>query len=66
MSEPWGPSLSQAETCLESGVWMIDGFTVRRLPSHRLWAMYGPCDEFGTAKTLADARRMIRNGEVPR
>lgn len=60
-----GPSLLHAETCLSPGVWMIDGHTVRRLPSNRLWAIYGPCDEFGTAKSLAAARHMIRAGEVP-
>jgi hypothetical protein len=65
VSEPWGPSLFQADTCLEPGVWMIDGFTVRRDDSGRRWFMYGPCDEFGMARTLADARRMIRSGEVP-
>lgn len=59
------PSLIQAETCLSPGTWMVDGFLVVRLSSNRLWAIYGPCDEFGTAKTLAAAREMIRRGEVP-
>lgn len=61
-----GPSSFPVETCLESGRWMIDGHLVIKLSSHRLWAIYGPCDEFGTAQTLADARRMIRSGEVSR
>jgi hypothetical protein len=63
-TEPWSPPLVQVETCLEPGVWMIDGCTVRRMPTNRLWAIYGPCDEWDTAKTLAAARTMIRNGEV--
>lgn len=65
MSEPWGPSRFPVETCLEPGKWMIDGFTVIRANTGRQWHIYGPCDEFGQAHTLAKARQMIRAGEVP-
>lgn len=64
MTEQWGPSLFKAETCLSAGTWMIDGFLVVRANTGRQWHMYGPCDEFGQAHTLAEAREMIRNGRV--
>lgn len=61
----WGPSLLQYEVCISAGHWGIDGFIVIRDNTGRHWHIYGPCDEFGQTHTLAEAREMIRRGEVP-